>query len=126
MSRAVNTCKETFNGERVGQKQKKGCKRGGELNQYQEESSGYGINVVLGNPGRSKEEVDDQSTDDRSHQGGADEEGIPSLQSCVRRELEYEVVVYSGASPREYVAAIQEYVQAKERKHAAARDHVLS
>ncbi|RRT54112.1 hypothetical protein B296_00045845 [Ensete ventricosum] len=90
---------------------------------YQQERSGYGIDVLLGDTSRSKQEVDDQRTDDCSHQGCTDEEGIPVLESCVWRELEYEVVVYSGASPREYVAAVQEYVQAKESKHAAENMH---
>ena len=63
--------------------------------------------------------MDDHSPYNCGHEGGTDEESVPVLESTAWIELKYKVVVYSGASPHEYVASIQENMQAKKRKRTA-------
>jgi hypothetical protein len=51
-------------------------------------------------------------TYNRGHESTANEEGISVLESSVRLEIEYEIVIDPGVLPHEQVATIEEYVQA--------------
>lgn len=60
-----------------------------------------------------------QSSNNCSHQRGADEEGVPVLEGVARLELEDEIVVYPAVLPHKQIATIHEQMQAQQCKHAA-------
>lgn len=83
------------------------------LKYYQQENGGNQVDAMRREAGGEQDEVEDHSSDNGSHQRGAEQKGVSVFEGGGGVEVEDEVVVDPCALPHEQVASVHEHVQAQ-------------